>query len=102
MVLMMAAPAKPPISVCEDDEGMPSHQVARFHIMAATMPENITGRVINSSITVFDTVFAIPNSPIIYLAIKKATKLKNAAQSTALKGVNTLVETIVAIELAAS
>jgi hypothetical protein len=37
-----------------------------------------------------------------YFAIKKATKLKKAAQSTALKGVSTLVETIVAIELAAS
>ena len=32
----------------------------------------------------------------------KATKLKNAAQSTALKGVSTFVDTIVAMELAAS
>ena len=43
IVLMMAAPANPPISVCEEDEGMPNHQVARFHIIAATMPEKITG-----------------------------------------------------------
>jgi hypothetical protein len=34
--------------------------------------------------------------------MKKAAKLKIAAQSTAWKGVNTFVETTVAIELAAS
>jgi hypothetical protein len=34
--------------------------------------------------------------------IKKATKLKNAAQRTAQRGVKTRVETIVAIEFAAS
>jgi hypothetical protein len=70
--------------------------------MAAITPERIMGSVINSSITVFDTVFAIPNPPIMYLAIKNATKLKNAAHSTAWKGVRTRVETMVAIELAAS
>ena len=34
--------------------------------------------------------------------IKNAIKLKNAAQATATRGVNTLVETTVAIEFAAS
>jgi hypothetical protein len=34
--------------------------------------------------------------------IKKAIELKKAAQTTAWKGVNTLVETMVAMELAAS
>ena len=37
-----------------------------------------------------------------YLAMKKATKLKNAAQSTAWKGVSTFVDTMVAMEFAAS
>ena len=97
----MAAPAKPPIRVCDEDEGIPNHQVAKFHMIAATIPENIIGRVIYCSRTAFETVFAIPN-PLKYFAIKKATKLKNAAHNTALKGVRTLVETIVAIELAAS
>jgi hypothetical protein len=36
------------------------------------------------------------------LKINQATTLKNAAQSTAWKGVSTLVDTIVAMELAAS
>ena len=102
MVLVIAAPANPPISVWEEDDGIPSYHVARFQIMAATIPEKMIGRVINSSKTTLDTVLAIPNSPMMYLAIKKATKLKDAAHNTALKGVSTLVETIVAIELAAS
>ena len=38
---------------------------------------------------------AVPNP-------KAATKLKNAAQTTAMRGVKTLVETTVAMELAAS
>jgi hypothetical protein len=38
----------------------------------------------------------------IYFEIKKAAKLKNAAHNTAWKGVSTFVETIVAIEFAAS
>ena len=35
------APAKPPISVCEEEEGMPYHQVIRFQVIAASRPENI-------------------------------------------------------------
>ena len=99
---MMAAPAKPPISVWEEEDGIPFHQVIKFHAIAAITPDKIIGRVINSSTTVLDTVLAIPNPPIIHLAIKNATKLKNAAHITAWNGVRTLVDTMVAIELAAS
>ena len=45
IVLITAAPANPPISVWDEDEGIPNHQVAKFHKIAATMPENITGNV---------------------------------------------------------
>src|SRR5690554_4314521 len=79
----MAAPANPPMRVWEEDEGIPSHQVNRFHVMAATSPEKMMGRVMNSAITVFETVSAIPNPPIRYLAMKKATKLNVAAHKTA-------------------
>ena len=78
------------------------HQVIRFQVIAAITPANIIGKVIYCSTTVLDTVLAIPNPPIIYLAIKKATKLKKAAHNTAWKGVRTLVDTIVAMEFAAS
>lgn len=50
----------------------------------------------------FDTVLAIPNSPMIYLEMKKARKLKIRPKLQPEKGVSTLVDTMVAIELAAS
>ena len=42
---MMAAPAKPPISVCEEEEGIPFHQVNRFQAIAAITPARMIGKV---------------------------------------------------------
>src|SRR5687767_13717534 len=94
----IAAGGYRPIGVREDVLGIPIHQVNRFQKMAAIKPEKITSSVINSPCTVLAMVLATPWS----LNIKKATKLNNAAQRTAWNGVNTLVETTVAMELAAS
>ena len=99
--LAIAAPANPPMRVWEEDEGIPSHQVSKFHKMAAINPENITTIIfpsICSGLTVFATVSATPWS----LKMKKASELKSAAHKTAWKGVSTLVDTTVAIEFAAS
>ena len=41
-VCAIAAPARPPINVCEEEEGIPHHQVKRFQIIAAINPEKIT------------------------------------------------------------
>lgn len=98
----MAAPANPPISVCEDEEGIPSHHVRMFQDIAAISPERIIGRVMYCSSTTLETVLAIPNSPIIYFATKNAKKLNVAAHITACTGDKTRVVTTVAIELAAS
>src|SRR5580698_5551085 len=97
-----AAPTKPPIRVWEELDGMPSHQVSRFQPMAAISPEKMTGKVIKSRPTKCAMVLPILNSPMKYRKMKKAAKLKMAAHNTAWKGVSTLVETIVAIEMAAS
>lgn len=80
---VIAAPAKPPINVCEDEEGIPKRQVSKFQIIEAITPDKIIGKLIYCSITVLETVLAIPNSPIKCLAIKNATKLKKAAHKTA-------------------
>src|ERR1700712_3769785 len=98
----IAAPMKPPSNVCEELEGIPNHQVRRFHAMAPISPEKITSSVIKSLFTELAMVLPILNSPIRYLEIKNAAKLNKAAQSTAWKGVSTLVDTMVAMELAAS
>jgi hypothetical protein len=69
-----------------------------YHKIAAIRPDNITGKVINSLFTVLLILFATAWS----LKIKNASTLKKAAHTTAWKGVNTFVETTVAMELAAS
>ena len=37
-----AAPANPPISVCDEEDGIPNHHVNRFQIIAAIRPAKIT------------------------------------------------------------
>ena len=44
----IAAPAKPPINVCDEEDGIPYHHVSKFQKIAANKPENITGKVIKS------------------------------------------------------
>jgi hypothetical protein len=93
-----AAPAYPPISACEDEEGIPKYHVIRFHTIAPTRPPKTT-----LESTMFTSIRPVP----IVLAtavpnVKAAMKLKNAAQTTAASGVRTRVETTVAIEFAES
>jgi hypothetical protein len=94
----MAAPANPPISVCDEEEGIPYHQVSKFQKIAANKPEKITGRVMKSLYTVLLIELATAWS----LNIQNANTLKKAAQSTACMGVSTFVDTTVAIEFAES
>ena len=54
----IAAPAKPPLKVWEEEEGMPYHQVSRFQKIAAIKPANITGNVMYSLCTVLPMVLA--------------------------------------------
>ncbi|MEY9807902.1 hypothetical protein ABIF30_007509 [Bradyrhizobium elkanii] len=94
----MPAPTRPPISACELDEGIPSPQVITFQTIAPTNAAKIT-----VASTTDGSMIPVP----IVLATcrpktAKATKLKKAAQNTAYCGRSTRVETMVAIELAAS
>ena len=77
--LVIPAPAKPPIRVCDELEGIPNHQVVKFQVMAAIKPASITCIVTKCSFTIFDTVLATLWS----LTIKYARKLKAAAHNTA-------------------
>ena len=96
--LAVAAPTNPPTRVCDELDGNPHHHVAKFHPIAATSAAAITVRFITSElITPVPMVVATLRGK-----IRKATKLKVAANKTAEKGDNTFVDTIVAIELAES
>ena len=96
--LATPAPTKPPTKACEDDDGMPNHQVMRFHEIAPLSAPKMTAlSIISFEMIPLPTVSATcrPKN-------KKATKLKNAAQTTAACGVSSRVETMRAIEFAAS
>src|SRR3989344_8059786 len=86
------------MSACEELVGRPRYQVIRFHIIAPKSPPSTTiGVTTLISIRPLPMVFAtaVPKT-------KNAMKLKNAAHTTACRGERTRVETIVAMELAAS
>ena len=96
--LAMPAPTSPPISACELDDGMPSRLVMICQTMApVSAPKMTRASMMLASTMPRPTVSATcrPNT-------MKAMKLKNAAQATAYCGRSTRVETMVAIEFAAS
>src|SRR5919197_1533187 len=95
--LATPAPTKPPISACDEEVGRPSHQVVRFQAIAPTRPANTTASLTTEGSMIVPMVLATW-----VLKTRKATKLKKAAQIPARRGWTTLVETTVAIELAAS
>ena len=94
-----AAPTRPPIRACEDDDGSPKYQVIRFQAIAPSSPAStITSPcVAGSAATITSlTVWATSwprNAP---------TKFMTAARISATRGVSARVETEVAIALAAS
>src|SRR5437867_513623 len=96
--LATAAPAKPPMSACDELVGNPQYQVIRSHTMAPQSPARIIHwSTMAESTTPLPTVLATCTPK-----PKAATKLKKAAHTTAWSGVSTRVETTVAMELAAS
>ena len=96
--LAIAAPTSPPTKVWDELDGNPSHQVTRFHTIAATSAAPITFRFTKSgSTTPFPIVWAT-----LWVKTVKAIKLKNDAIPTAARGESTFVETTVAIEFAES
>ena len=77
-VSLETAPAKPPINVCDDEEGIPNHQVNKFQKVAANSPARITQRSIALLSTVLATVF-----PTLMSKTQNAIILNVAAQITA-------------------
>src|SRR5690606_12744685 len=96
--LATPAPTSPPISAWEEDDGMPPIQVMMFQLMAPVRAANTT-----AGVTVSALMMPLPSvSATCRPKNRKAMKLKKAAQNTAKCGLSTRVETIVAIEVAAS
>ncbi len=77
---------------------MPKYQVSRFQAIAPPKAAKITRSSITSIATMPEPIVPATCRP----NTRKATKLKKAAQYTAQRGASTRVETMVAMELAAS
>src|SRR3954454_19610848 len=92
-----ADPTMPPISACEDEEGRPKYQVARFHAIAPISPAKTIEGVITSAWTMPVAIVAATwsdrNAP---------TKLRVEASPTATRGGIARVEIEVATALAVS
>ena len=94
----ITAPTMPPISACELLDGMPYHQVNTFHAIAPTSaPKMMWWSTKDGSTMPLPTVAAT-----FRWKIQIAMMLKNAANSTAVCGLSTPVDTTVAMEFAAS
>src|SRR5581483_6425327 len=93
----IAAPRRPPISACVDDEGRPKYQVSRFHTMAATSAARMmtSATLTPSSLAmVFDTFPPKTNT-----VISAPVRLNTAETTTAVPGESARVDTEVAIAL---
>jgi hypothetical protein len=95
----IAAPTRPPMSACDDEDGIPKYQVTRFHTIAptsaastTTSPPSPTGWSMMPLPTVVAT--EVPRNP--------PTTFITAAISSAARGVSARVDTEVAIAFAAS
>src|SRR5574337_87183 len=94
-----AAPHKPPISACDDDEGKPNHHVIRFQMIAPSSAQ------ISTSPPTCSTPASIRPVAIVIATAEPSNappRLVAAASNTAWPGVKTLVATTVAMELAVS
>jgi hypothetical protein len=93
----MVAPSRPPMSACDEELGMPNHQVSRFQAMAPSSAAATTASVVVSTST-------RPAPIVVATAVpaKAPMKLNAAAMRTAFRGVNARVATDVAIALAES
>src|SRR3954452_16312167 len=92
-----AAPISPPIRACDELDGSPAHQVARFHAIAPTRPANTTVVV-----TALASTIPEPTVAATLREMNAPAKFRIADSATANRGDIARVETDVAIALAVS
>src|SRR5436305_1001176 len=93
----ITAPTTPPISACDDEEGRPKYQVARFQAIAPIRPAKMTVGVTTSGLTM-----SLATTDATESETKAPTKFSSAAQATATRGGIARVEIAVATTFAVS
>src|SRR3954470_6933495 len=94
-----AAPTRPPISACEDEDGRPKYQVTKFQTIAPINAESTTARPAAPAGGSMIDAAMVTATPV---ERKAPSKLPIAAMVSATRGVSARVETALAIALAAS
>src|SRR4051794_28202423 len=94
-----AAPTRPPMSACEDDDGSPKYQVIRFQAIAPTRAAKTTCSPLGP---VGGSMMPLPTVAATLVEISAPTRFITAARPRARRGVSALVETATAMALAAS
>src|SRR5579875_3094148 len=95
-----AAPTRPPISACDEEDGSPKYQVSRFQAIAPPSAASTTSRPVvpdvGGGMMPDPTVFAT------FVEIRAPTTLNTADIASAIRGVRARVEIDVAIAFAES
>src|SRR4051794_8283073 len=94
-----AAPTRPPMSACDDDDGRPKYQVIRFQAIAPTSAAKTT---CNPPEPDGGSMIPLPTVAATLVEIRAPTRFITAARASAMRGVSALVETATAIAFAAS
>src|SRR5690606_16580577 len=99
LVAASAAPIRPPIRACDDDEGSPNHQVIRFQVMPPRSAHRISCEPTSTT-----PASIRPEAMVLATAVPASAPIRfmPAARPTACIGDSTLVATTVAIEFAVS
>src|SRR3954468_24553674 len=94
-----AAPTRPPMSACEDEDGSPKYQVIRFQAIAPISAAKTTCR---PPLPVGGSMIPAPTVAATFVEMTAPTRFITAASASAARGVSALVDTATAIALAAS
>ena len=95
-----AAPTRPPIRACVDDDGRPNHQVIRFQTIAPTSAAKHDDQPVLEPVG--DSMMPLPTVLATSVPRKAPTRFITAAMTSATRGVSARVDTEVAIAFAAS
>src|SRR4051812_30495356 len=94
-----AAPTRPPIRACEDDEGSPKYQVITFQAIA---PISAAKTTCSPHGALGGSMMLLPTVAATLVEISAPTRFITAARPSAIRGVSALVDTATAMALAAS